>query len=420
MDITKIRRAFKPSSEIQEPRFFSGRKEEIREGIISLSEGGSFIVVNGLRGVGKSSIAKQIKLIAEGSTELPELFNLDRLIPNKGFDFITLYHTCDSFVLNVHDLIKRLIFGDNNNPSLLEYTKTGDKRLEQIIETYKAEGSANLLGVKLGGTGEEKRTYSTSLSDDLIHQFKQILGIIRKDNLKRKGLLFIIDEFDVLKDKSGFASLVKTCSNDFVKFMVVGISSSISELIEDHSSISRQLRSIEVKKMYPEELWGILVNAERYLGKEIEFTDNSAQMIVNKSDGFPYFTHLLGSEALLNAFENGSSSIDEGTMEYVFKKITSGKLKTTYEETYHKAVKNSPQREILLRWFAEDDENVINSEKVYSVAKEYGVTNPSQLMKELTNFGPQAPGVLTKVREKHYRFTDPVFKVYAKMRTWKF
>ena len=31
MDIEKIRKAFKPSIEIQEPRFFSGRQEEIKE-----------------------------------------------------------------------------------------------------------------------------------------------------------------------------------------------------------------------------------------------------------------------------------------------------------------------------------------------------------------------------------------------------
>ncbi len=46
MDIEKIQRAFKPSMEIQEPRFFAGRKEEIREGIISLTENGSFIVIH--------------------------------------------------------------------------------------------------------------------------------------------------------------------------------------------------------------------------------------------------------------------------------------------------------------------------------------------------------------------------------------
>jgi len=41
-------------------------------------------------------------------------------------------------------------------------------------------------------------------------------------------------------------------------------------------------------------------------------------------------------------------------------------------------------------------------------------------MKELTQPQDSSIAVLTKLREQYYRFTDPVFKVYAKLRTWKF
>jgi energy-coupling factor transporter ATP-binding protein EcfA2 len=120
MNIDKIRKAFKPSIEILEPKFFSGRQDEIKEGIKALTEDGSFIIVNGLRGVGKSSVAKQIKLIASGEEELVKLItekknktdkhffniNLEKFIPNGGFNFLTFYHTCDSHISNVSDLIK--------------------------------------------------------------------------------------------------------------------------------------------------------------------------------------------------------------------------------------------------------------------------------------------------------------------------
>jgi hypothetical protein len=309
-----------------------------------------------------------------------------------------------------------LIFGDDKNLSLFEYTGTEGKRIEKIVETFKTEGYVNLFGVKIGGEGEERTESKSTLSDNVIHQFKQLLGIIRKNNLKHKGILFIIDEFDILKDKTGFASLIKTCSDGYVKFMIVGIASTISELIEDHLSLNRQIRSIEVERMTEAELWGIIENAERFLGKEITFTDEAADLIIAKSDGFPYFAHLLGSEALLYAYENGSKEIDMGTMEYVFNKIASGKLNTIYEETYHKVIKNSKQKEILLKWFADDDDDdEINASEVYSIIKEFGVANPSNLIKELIN-----DSVLAKVRDKCYRFTDPMFKVYIKMRNWKF
>ena len=41
-------------------------------------------------------------------------------------------------------------------------------------------------------------------------------------------------------------------------------------------------------------------------------------------------------------------------------------------------------------------------------------------MRELTQPQDGSIGVLTKLREQYYRFTDPVFKVYARLRNWKF
>jgi hypothetical protein len=101
--------------------------------------------------------------------------------------------------------------------------------------------------------------------------------------------------------------------------------------------------------------------------------------------------------------------------------ISEGRLTNTFENVYHESVKNSPQREILLKLFAEESENEIFSETIYSLAKDMGITNPSQLMKQLTSpDNSTTTPVLTKVREKYYRFTDPVFKVYARIRNWKF
>ncbi|MEM9674674.1 MAG: hypothetical protein AAF992_18920, partial [Bacteroidota bacterium] len=142
MSIDKIQSAFFPSKEITDPDFFVGRKEEIKNSILALSEGGSFIAVHGLRGVGKSSISQQIKLIAEGNDRLPKMFKIERYLPNRGFKYLTHYVSCDNYTKNVGDLLKRILFGDNNNPSLFSLTKTGDRKLDQIRETFKAGGSA--------------------------------------------------------------------------------------------------------------------------------------------------------------------------------------------------------------------------------------------------------------------------------------
>ena len=137
------------------------------------------------------------------------------------------------------------------------------------------------------------------------------------------------------------------------------------------------------------------------------------------SEEFPYFTHLMGQECMMKAFEVGKRKIGKEGVDSVSEKISKGKLRTNYEDIYHDAVKQSEDREILLKLFAEEDSNEISTSDVYGEAKEMGMSNPSQLMKELTG-GEGEEGVLKKVRPKYYRFTDPVFKVYARKRGWKF
>jgi hypothetical protein len=246
------------------------------------------------------------------------------------------------------------------------------------------------------------------------------LRSVQKDNQDKSGLLIIIDEFDILKNKEGFGSLIKTTSSEFVKFAVCGIANTVTELIESHTSIGRQLRSIKVEKMPKEEMYSILKRAEHHVSNNMYFTDDAAHEIIESAEGFPYFIHLLGKEAFLMAFELGQQVISKDHILSIKKKISQGKLKTIYEEIYHSAVKESPQRALLLKFFAEETNDEIFSEPVYASAKDLGVTNPSQLMRELTIPQDAGLGVLTKIREQYYRFTDPVFKVYARLRTWKF
>jgi Cdc6-like AAA superfamily ATPase len=420
MDIDKIQNAFSPSREIDSPELFVGRHEEVKNAILALSNKGSFLAIHGLRGVGKSSIAKQVILIAEGNRILAKSLNLERFIPAKGLNYLSLYTSCDSFTKNTADVIKRIIFGDNNSGGLLSLTSAGDKKIENIKESFKAGGSGGLFGLKIEAGAQEDVTYKTILTDDIIQQFKQLLGTVKKDNQDKTGLLIVIDEFDTLKDKSEFGSLIKTCSDDYIKFGVSGIANTVTELIEGHVSIGRQINPILVGKMPKEELKGILKRAEHFVNNKIVFSADASDEIASSAEGFPYFVHLLGKQAFINAFSIGKSKIEIGDVISIKEEITHGRLSTIYEEIYHSAVKESPQRELLLKFFAEDNNDEIFSEPVYSNTKDLGVTNPSQLMRELTQPQDGSVGVLTKLREQYFRFTDPVFKVYARLRTWKF
>lgn len=314
-----------------------------------------------------------------------------------------------------------MLFGDDDNPSLFSLTKSGDKRLEEFKRTVAVDGSAGFFGAKLGAKGQEESKYVPYISDDLVQQFRALLGTIRKDNQHRDGSLILVDEFDTIPNKTGFASIVKACSSDFVKFGVIGIAGNVSELIRDHSSINRQIDFINVPLMPELERLQIIKRAEYRVDNTIEFEDDAMIEICKKSEGFPYFVHLLGKEAMLLAFGRSSSRVTMADIDLLSHNISEGRLSNIFENVYHESVKNSPQREILLKLFAEDVENEMFSEAIYSLEKDMGITNPSQLMKQLTSpDNSMTTPVLTRVRDKYYRFTDPVFKVYARIRNWKF
>lgn len=416
----RVNRAFSPAKEIQDPKLFAGRTNEIREGIEGLMNSGGLLGVYGLRGVGKSSIAYQLKLIAEGDTTLPKELKLDRYIPEKNFNYIVHYVQCDSFVTNTVQLLARLVYGDDTNPSLFSLTKTGERKSESIKRIVKGGGSAGIAGFKgeLGGTIEE--TFSNIETDDLVQEFRRLLWTIKKDNQDKDGMLILIDEFDIIEDTSQFSSLVKACSTDFVKFGIVGIASSITELIDDHSSVSRQFDILNVPVMPEHELVEVLNKAEYRVNYLITFTDEAKELIASHAEGFPFFAHLMGKQAMRLAFERYSPTITKDDVLAVGEMISEGRLKTIYDDRYHEAVKHSQQRELLLKAFAEVEDDEIFTEPVYALAKDLGVTNPPQLIKELTTQSGTREPILKRVRNRYYRFTDPVFKVYCRIRNWKF
>src|SRR5690606_35731344 len=104
-------------------------------------------------------------------------------------------------------------------------------------------------------------------------------------------------------------SLVKTCSSDFIKFVVSGIANTVTELVESHTSIARQLHPILIDKMPGEEMYGILKRAEHHISNDIIFDDEAADAITSSAEGFPYFVHLLGKQVLVKAFDLGKSVI---------------------------------------------------------------------------------------------------------------
>jgi hypothetical protein len=124
--------------------------------------------------------------------------------------------------------------------------------------------------------------------------------------------------------------------------------------------------------------------------------------------------HLVGKYALRRAFTEHDHDIDLSDIDDTLKSIAENASDPVLEGRYRRAVRASPQREIVIKALAEsqDNQTEVLTTNAYKVALERGVENPSQLVGQLVTeeYGAE----IVKIRERYYRFKDSLFAAYVK------
>jgi hypothetical protein len=152
--IAEIENAFQPAREIDTADKFAGREQAVSDAYYALLGDGTNIAVVGNRGIGKTSLARQIGLIASGSASLLQRLSIAHdALP----DFLTVYFACGNTLQDVPALLERLL---TTRTCLGDWIYDTPKAKTEIT-SYRPELSAKILGigVDLGG---EKSTQSES------------------------------------------------------------------------------------------------------------------------------------------------------------------------------------------------------------------------------------------------------------------
>ena len=116
------------SDVIKDPNRFVGRSILIRDSIAALNSSLGLIAIYGRRGVGKSSLTRQIQALANGNYELFRRAGLFHLLPEKPRKYYTVYYQCDSMISNAADLLARLCNDTNAEDGLLRLVPDKVKR----------------------------------------------------------------------------------------------------------------------------------------------------------------------------------------------------------------------------------------------------------------------------------------------------
>ncbi|HFH4378483.1 AAA ATPase domain-containing protein [Pseudomonas aeruginosa] len=416
---------------IRDPSRFVGRTELIKLCIQAINAPTGLISVYGKRGVGKSSLLRQIQQMALGEYTLAKRAGIAYLIPENPRTYLTVYYSCDSLIENGKDLLSRLCNDQSDEDSLLRLVPDDGKEIVEFTRSKEVSAGADLKVVNWGAKGVETTKYARTVPGDIVQTFRNYVDSVVthqvKKRMKRNGLLIILDEFDVIKDKEGIGSLIKSLTTPDVKFAICGIGRDLNDLVEDHASVERLIEQgvLPVKTMTKPESEEIIERAVQLFKGEIKFEPGAASRIAEIAQGYPYFVQLIGKQCVNEANLRGTNIIDDAIFQNVLDGIKNGSALPTLEMQYQRAIGNSEDRQTLLHLLADQDEDdpqlsegngKITLKTARQDASDLDVQWIDQLMPRLIEkrYGP----VLERSSEKPgiYEFVNPVLRQYIRLR----
>ncbi len=208
--ISQVENAFQPAREITDTERFAGRKSAMSDAYYALIAQGSNIAIVGNRGIGKTSLARQIISIGSGSNALLEKLELPH---DRKLDFLTIYFACGTSVGSTNELLERLLTSSN---CLADWVYDVPKA-KKILTGYSPKFGAKMLGIGFELSGEKKEEITAepvfnSHSIDTV--FTNVVNALAEQKIAKDGILIVIDEFDQISDLTGFASFLKALATN--------------------------------------------------------------------------------------------------------------------------------------------------------------------------------------------------------------
>jgi Cdc6-like AAA superfamily ATPase len=419
------------SGEIRDAKRFVGRSSIIRDCIKGLNSPLGLLAVYGRRGVGKSSLLRQIQNMANGDYTIAIKAGLFGLVPPKPRRYYTVYYTCDAIISDATGLLTRLCNDQHEEDGLLRLVPDNGKELTEFSRADEGSLGLDLKIVKWGKKGTDSLSYSRVVQGDIVQTFRNFVeSVIDHNNRifdKRDAVLILLDEFDVIQDKTGLGSLIKSMSSSRLKFGICGIARDLNELVIDHQSVERLLEegAIDVKPMSSDEMRGIYTRAEELYRGTVKFSSSVVEKIIELSDGYPYLAQLIGRACINRLNELAETEVTWKVFEGILEDIRSGNALPTLESAYLRAVGQSEPRRLLLTILAEqttdaakynDDVQRVALRDIRGITQDFEIDHVDQLLPRLIDkkFGP----ALVRDPDIHgaYEWVNPVLRAYVRLR----
>jgi predicted MPP superfamily phosphohydrolase len=381
---------------------FIGRRNELKTALGALRARGAAIAIFGLAGLGKTSLALQVARIASGhDKKLCASPELKGCVPAEGFSHHVVYYSCREGVD-------------------LDLETTLESVLRHRVEFHlghvltRPEFLRRLAAPEYEDVRHEHEAFQRreSGAPDALTLFRN-LGGIAYEALGRE-LVVILDEFNVIRDKAGFATLIKELPQ--VKFVLVGTAFDVRLLVQEHASVPRQLAEgqIRLRPMSREELAAVITNEEARGKNRFSFTPQAKHHIADAARGVPFFVHFLGRYALELAVRehSGGAAAVKVELRHVEQTLQERLVDLVdLEKEYVELVGGRWEREIVLKLLATRSEDTIYLGNVRPLAERLGV---KKIETPIRHFVKRE--ILVQQAEAMYQFRDTLLRVYARLR----
>ncbi|MCC6371527.1 MAG: hypothetical protein IT236_11030 [Bacteroidia bacterium] len=410
---------FSPAQEITDPKWFAGRVNNIDKALTALSIPGSCLMVFGDRGIGKTSFVEMIKRIVSGDTTLLYKYDFHKRYQINDLRYSWISVECNHDMSNINKVLHSLITSPNGIKKFIDGRVEKEEKLNKGGVSI-AKIFSDIIGVSYNH--ESKQVKEIFTEENAIELFSNLIIEIDKKMLEHdEGLLIIIDEFDVVEDKSKFASLIKTLSKNKIKFLISGIAESYDMLISSHTSIQRNLANgrIKIEPMTIEEITDLFNLASQNNGNRITFNKQFLDLVFNYSQGHPYFVQLFGLLAVKHALEKNETipiSLNGQNLKSGLKSLID--YDPEKENVYINFIGNNPEKEMMLKLLSADISRNISQKDFFAACLNRNIRNPKGLLASLLAF--KSPVVIRRLNTDYINFTDPMFKIYANSRKAEF
>ncbi len=379
-----IGRAFTPSSPIQERDLFAGRDDQMRTLVITEGQVGQHAVIYGVRGAGKTSLARVAQVIID---------------PN-----LQPYYVCHS--------------GD-----------TFDSIWRGLLNTIIITQSIPSLGFDAADRTTPVTAAQLLIPADVVIDPQSIVQALRM-LAQHMRLTVVIDEFDRPTDGSlrvMMADTIKILADHAlpVTIVLVGVADSVSGLLREHQSIQRSLVQVEMPPMTNKELRDIIQRGMSACG--LTYAEEFARETVSLSLGLPHYTHLICLHGATFAVSAGRTRVEISDLNAALRQAIEDASQTV-RERYHSATYSNREtlyKAVLLAcaMSPRDELNSFGAPDVRDKLRQitghnYDIPSFANHLTDFSGSGNRG-GLLKKIgttRRFRYQFRDPLMPTYVLMR----